>query len=560
MDERALAPEEKIRPERTAAIMGLAIMLVIVLGAALRLWQYAANTSLWIDEIALAKSVLALDLRQLLTTPLLYNQVAPGGFLLIQKLSVMTLGPSDYALRLFPLACSLISLVVFGRLAMRMLDGVGPLTAVILFATAAPFIAFSALVKQYSTDVCVAVLLYWLAYQLTSKTLTLCRAGWAALLGSILVWFSHPGVLMITALGASLAAWPTGAPTRTGQRRTLVPILLCWGTSSLAATVTAFANMGPDTREYMHWFWSAGFAPLSPARFLDTFWPWNQVRALFGPGQAYVGLGYPLPAMYVVLTVLGFAVLWRQNRRTAVLLMAPLVFALGAAVVRQYPFSDRLILFLVPSFMLAIAAATEGVRRLVWPFSRTLGALAVIGLLLPAVYTVAATPPAYHTEHMKPVLSYMQDRRQPGDGIYVYYGAAPAVTFYELQYGLGRSEYAVGGCHRGDGRRYLQELDTFRGRSRVWVLLTHAGPRYREREDILAYLDTIGTRKDGLVVESHGVSRNLLPAEAYLYDLSIDHKLANGAADSFPLTGPSSAGQRLGCGEGPQAMVRTDFR
>ncbi|MBC7929155.1 MAG: glycosyltransferase family 39 protein, partial [Rubrivivax sp.] len=178
--------------------MRSALMVVIAVGVALRLWQYAANTSLWFDEIALADGILTLDLWNLLTAPLPYNQVAPRGFLLAEKFVVAALGPSDYALRLFPLVCSLVSLVVFARLVTRMLDGVGPLAAVVLFATAAPFIACGALVKQYSTDVCVAVVLWWVVYELISQPVTRYRAGWAALLGSILIWFSHPGVLMVT--------------------------------------------------------------------------------------------------------------------------------------------------------------------------------------------------------------------------------------------------------------------------------------------------------------------------------------------------------------------------
>jgi hypothetical protein len=37
-------------------------------------------------------------------------------------------------------------------------------------------------------------------------------------------------------------------------------------------------------------------------------------------------------------------------------------------------------------------------------------------------------------------------------------------------------------------------------------------------------------------------------------------ELAAASADSFPLTGPFSPGQPLGCGDGPQAMVEADFR
>ena len=542
--------------------MRLALVVVIAGGAALRLRQYAAGTSMWLDEIALANSILTLDLWKLLTAPLLYNQVAPRGFLLVEKLAVTALGPSDYALRLFPLVCSLIALVVFARLAMRMLDGVGALAAVILFATAAPFIACGALVKQYSTDVCVAVVFWWVACELISQPVTLYRAARAALLGSILVWFAHPGVLMVTALGASLALWAARSPTSASRRRILFSILACWAASSLAVTIAAFADMRPDTQEYMRRFWSAGFAPRSPSQFLITLWPLDQIRGLLGPGLTHAGLGYRLPTMYAALMFVGLVMLRRRNRRTALLFMTPPAVTLGAAIVRQYPFSDRLILFLVPGFMIAVAAAIEGVRRLLWPLSRALATSASVGLLLPAMYPLAATPPVYSTENMKPVLSYVETQRQPGDGIYVYYGAAPAVTFYAPQYGLERTEYAVGGCHRGDSLRYLRELDTFRGRSRVWILLTHANPYSREREDMLAYLDAIGTRKDSFVVESHGVSRNLRPAEAYLYDLSNAHKPGNGSnvsADSFQLTSPPSTGWPP-CNVGPQAMVPTDFR
>ena len=66
---------------------------------------------------------------------------------MIVLLLVGALGPSDYALRLFPLACSLISLGVFGRFAVRALEGVGPLAAVTLFATAVPLINSGALVN-----------------------------------------------------------------------------------------------------------------------------------------------------------------------------------------------------------------------------------------------------------------------------------------------------------------------------------------------------------------------------------------------------------------------------
>ena len=149
--------------------------------------------------------------------------------------------------------------------------------------------------------------------------------------------------------------------------------------------------MSSDTSEFMYRYWTEGFPPDQPVTVLRTFWPWEQITDLFG--QSMAGLSYPWPALYVGLTAIGFAMLWRQQRGTAALVIAPSVITLGAAVTRQYPFSDRLILFLVPGFMLAIAAATEAARRLVSPISGALETLLVVSLVAPAVYPVVIAPP-----------------------------------------------------------------------------------------------------------------------------------------------------------------------
>lgn len=59
--------------------------LIVACGAALRLWQYFGRASLWLDELGLATSILNRPLRTLLAEPLLFDQVAPPGFLAAVK-------------------------------------------------------------------------------------------------------------------------------------------------------------------------------------------------------------------------------------------------------------------------------------------------------------------------------------------------------------------------------------------------------------------------------------------------------------------------------------------
>ena len=85
--------------------------------------------------------------------------------------------------------------------------------------------------------------------------------------------------------------------------------------------------------------------------------------------------------------------------------------------------------------------------------------------------------------------------RRPGDALYVYYGARRALLFYAPQAGFEPTETTLGGCHRGDPRSYLRELDVFRGRPRVWVLFAANNWPLLEQPTISAYLDLIGKRR-----------------------------------------------------------------
>jgi hypothetical protein len=126
---------------------------LVVLGVGLRLWEYIFNRSLYLDEILLTRSIVGMPLRELLTKPLLMDQVAPRGFLLVERLAVTILGPSELALRLFPFLCGVASVILFRRLAARVLTGAGPALALFLFAIGVPLIRYGGDVKQYAMDI-----------------------------------------------------------------------------------------------------------------------------------------------------------------------------------------------------------------------------------------------------------------------------------------------------------------------------------------------------------------------------------------------------------------------
>ena len=533
-----------------------ALIVLVAIGAGLRLLQYIADPALSLDEIAVARNVLERNLWDLLMAPLAYDQTAPKGFLLATKIATSVFGSSDYGLRLFPLVCSLAALIGLWRVAVRIFDGTGALVAVALFAAAVPVISYAAVVKPYSADVAASVLMLWLALYLGPNAITRRRALWAGVGGAVAVWFSQPAVFVLAGLSAALvwSHWRHSLKSGVRTWTLLAPTVILWGIAAGAAVVVGLSSMTPATHEYMRQYWAAGFMPSPLIKAVVTFWPWKPLMELIGSEAE--GLSYPIPALYIICMLLGFWQLLRRRSNAALLILAPMAVTLGAAVFRQYPFSDRLVLFLIPTVIFGIAAAIEWIGRSTAAHSTVLTGLAVGAAVAPALYGIVQTPPVYQVENIKPVLSHLQAKRKPGDDVYVYYGAAPAVRFYDDDYELLESDYVLGACHRGSNRLYLEELDRFRGSKRLWVVMTHAFPPYRERDDILRYLDAIGSRREALVVEAHTIGTGSgLPAEIFLYDLSEPHRLKQALASSFQITGPSGAHPRFTCSAGPQARM-----
>ena len=513
--------------------IGRAVPILLGLGALLRLWQYAGNPSLWMDELALANNLVTRPLALLLGTPLADGQVAPPGFLIVSRALVVAFGSSEYALRLFPLLCSLASLPLFARVATRVLRPPAAVLAVALFALSPGIAIYAAEGKQYASDVLVTLALteltlWWLAAPSARRGLALAAGG------GIAVLFSQPAVFVLGGLGVALAL----GVAREERRKLLGPMAF-WATASVLTVVLARARMSSGLTEYMHWFWREGFLPWPVKSLEDALWPPRALAAVFG-----LGLGYPWPWAYLALATCGLVWLLRRARRVALLLAAPIALTLIAAVAQAYPFQLRLVLFLVPGFLLLVA---EGAGLFAERAGRLAGGVpgrALVGLVLlvvaaPIGLSLLWRPPVWHLDEVRPVFAELQQRREPGDAVYAYYPSWQAVRYYGPRYGLGLDAVDLGACHPKDLHDYLHELDRYRGR-RVWFLATFTAARLGERQAMLGYLEAIGVRRatiEGPPTNRPGAISSREPVEsrlrtaAYLYDLTDPSRLGSTAAD-----------------------------
>lgn len=468
----------------------------VAVGIVLRLVQYFGDRSLWLDEVFLSYNILGRNAGELARLPLKYGQVAPLGFLELERWAVTVFGPDERALRFWPVVAGLAALVLFARLAGRVVPSFAA-AAVALFAVAPPLIYYSAEVKPYAFNVVVAVALALVALDLVKAPVS--RARWAALAvgGAVAPWLSLTAVfcLAATAVVGAGYAWVT----HRSDRKWVLGLGAVWMASAVAALLDTRRRMEGFAGAYMQHYWTAGFFPVPPRSLHDAGW-----LGRLGSDICAGLFATPVPLLTAVCVVIGIVVLLRRDRWSGSAVVLPAIFALGASALHQYPLEGRLALFLAPLTVLAVAAALSllGQRA---RLGLATAATACLAMLVPPAMSFAHNPTAAH-EDLRPVVAQLATRRQPGDVIYVYCATDAPFGLYAALYGVPATSTDRGTCSRAHFERY-------RGQRRVWVVSTDYAwvSAHDSPAAFAAWVATLGVATDSIVATG---------AWARLYDLT----------------------------------------
>lgn len=496
------APElQQAKPSKSTRI---AVIALVLLGVTVRLIPLVQDRNLWIDEAMLALNLVERSPRQLLG-PLDWNQGAPVGFLLFVKGAITAFGPGEWTLRLVPLVGSILGLVAFAWLARRVLEPSAALIAVGLFAVSPYLMSYAAECKQYSTDAALTVGLLAVALGLLQGKSGLWRWTMLALAGSAAIWFSHPAAFVLGGIGLALFAEAVVRHDR-GRITACCATIGCWLTSFALCYLVALRHLGNN--QYLLDYWAGHFLPL-PRSAGDLAWLADHYFAFFAYPGGLGGTEIKAGGVAAVLFLVGLVAIARDRWTVAVALSLPGILALLASGLHKYPFAGRLLLFLVPPMLLAVARGAWVVFAALRP-SRPLAAWLFLGLLAMAptfeMYQKVRRP--FHHEEVAPVLRALQMECQTDDVVYVYYGAVPAFQFYTRNAPLPLTVH-LGNAHRDGRTGYWDELQRFAGHPRVWLVFSH---RHRNEESVIrAYAEGLG--RCNREIRHPG-------AAAYLFDFS----------------------------------------
>ncbi len=497
------------------------MLSAIALGVALRLYQFTSGTSLWLDELAIANNLADRSLWSLLTAPLAYSQVAPPGFILVEKVMYEVSGANDHALRLYSLVSGTGALIAIALVAVRLSLRETAWVAPLLLALGAPFIFQSVQVKPYAGDVFLSLALVAVALRLGADANA--RRAWPIALGMLAPWFSFATAFTLAGIGLALLLVP--------HRRRYVPVVALCGLSAMAALLYANVMVDLGTAASLHTFWSRNAVGF-PNGLADVF-PWSlaQLRAHLWSDVGLRGVTY-----WLGVAGIGALVLWRRSRYALVVVAAPILAAICAASLQRYPLGGRLSQWIAALLILLVATGAAGVASALRGRARLARLAPIPGIAVAALPLMAFTKnhPPYRIEDVKPVLAEINRARKQDDLIYVFPGAWHAYRYYGAQSGIPPERVVYGDCAMRSPRESLAALDALRGRARVWVLFSHV-TRPADRELVLGYLDEIGVRRQSVSVPAD-YEKASSSVDAQLYDLSDATRLGSATWRTFPIS------------------------
>ena len=316
------------------------ILLVFLMAIVLRCIHYFGRSSMWLDELASAFNITERSFYQLATESLDFNQVAPLGFLWLQKSATLIFGVNDHAFRFFPFLFSLAGLVLFYTISRRFLQGIFLLGAFALFGLSMAMLFYGAESKQYSGDVTAALFLVWSGLQLLDGQLKPFLVWMIPIGGFFLIFCSMPAMVIAPFVLVVVLV-------RLVKRKTLLKpkqfaiVALSWALACMMLAFYAKFIISTDTQQAMTDYWSRGFAPLTG---VGDFLLWIPLRihkelnfslAWFA-ADILPQLGY-LAWAIMLLTVPGLIFLFKKDAAFTIILLSPLVTALLLSIFRVQP-------------------------------------------------------------------------------------------------------------------------------------------------------------------------------------------------------------------------------
>lgn len=444
-------------------LLDTVVRLVLFAGAFLRVSVWWQNRSLFIDEANLARNFCDTGWAAYFQ-PLQYDQYAPPLFCLVQRLNVQWFGQHEYALRLFPLLCSLAAIPLFYRLAKRMVsNGWVRLALAWIFSFSDLFLRYATEAKQYGCDLWVALGIVVCCLERPFRP----RA--AAALGAAAVWLSMPSVFILFGAGLYFFQKAWLDKDRKGLVRTGLVLLAWCGSFATYYLLLLRPSLGVEALVEWHRTW---FFPLFPA----SAGALRQARDLLMSFPYYTA-GHTVLALAAGAAGIlsGLAFLAGNEKPGGLLIALPVLACMVASGFGYYSLIPRMLVWAFPLILLVQGLGWQWWWEKSHRYLRPLWLAVWIGAAsLHSGWQYLREP--LKLEEIRPVLQTVAQNFREGDAVYVSHEAWPATAYYTACYS-GKERYPfVNHLVKGewDGHPAAAMPDAAgRPARRIWLVYSH---------------------------------------------------------------------------------------
>jgi hypothetical protein len=343
-------PEQNIKYDR---LIRISFFIILAVGLGLRFYQYLMGRTLWEDETHLALNYIKYGYIRLLQ-PMDFIQAAPLIFNYATKTFGLLFNYNELSLRAFPFIWSVLTLPLFYHIALQLTKRPAvALISFLLFSVNMVLIYFSTELKPYAVDVSVYLLMVYLTMSMHPYVVKH-RTALLAVGGCVCILSSNVTFIVLICIGCyMLMKWVRNRSIPASD----IIIIASWAVVFLT-NYFLFIHNHPATHDqrvnYAFAFcptnvFSPAFASFMSTTIRETFF-----TMLLMISSAY---GFAWVLLLIVLVAVGY-ILFRKQWALLIFVVLPILLHLALSALKLYPFWYRLILYLVPCFIIIISLGT----------------------------------------------------------------------------------------------------------------------------------------------------------------------------------------------------------
>jgi hypothetical protein len=518
------------------------IKIIIIAGFILSGYQFFYNRSLWFDEAADANNIINRTHLALLK-PLDFKVIAPILFIQIEKIFSELIPDTELGLRLFPLLCFFVSVLLFVRIVKIIHSNYFTIIlSILLFIFNLNLIYYSSELKQYMSDVLILTAIYYLILrEYKDEKLKYYYLGIA---GAVSIFLSNIApIILFTVFIYLLYNYFKNKNNKYFFLSLSISAL--WGILFLVYFYSFIYN-NPVRGELVE-SWSNSFLPLNP--FSVEFYRFILDKGkMIGSNFFQLRSNIGVIVLYLFI-IIGYVFMFRKKRYDLMIItVIPILLHLLSSGLKLYPFGARLLLY---NFPLIIIICSFGFDLLYVQFFSKFKIehirIILISIALLKFGFLTSGLPIQHQE-VKKSLEYMESKYIKGDKLYLYSNAKQAYNYYQKIHKTNNSQIVIKGRYifseedmqkkgmSNCAKYFIDDFKNFNGR--YWLLFTYFNKDIHPY--IIKALDSLGYRRLDEYKAYH--------SSIYLYDFNRQWQYSNGPYGGMRITCLETRGSNIFAG------------